>query len=62
MGVFGAGCDIEWTVTYDELLFIHSGHFTLKVGRAAYRRGPGDTLWFPREALPRGAAGRGLGA
>ena len=49
MGVFGAGSDVEWTVTYDELLFIHSGHFTLKVGEAVYRAGPGDTLWIPRD-------------
>lgn len=49
MGVFGAGCDIEWTVTYDELLFIHKGNFTLKVGEAVFRAGPGDTLWIPRD-------------
>ena len=49
MGVFGAGSDVEWTVTYDEILFIHSGHFTLKVGGVVYRAGPGDTLWIPRD-------------
>ena len=49
MGVFGAGCDVEWTVTYDEFLFIHAGHFTLKVGDKIYAAGPGDTLWIPRD-------------
>ena len=36
MGIFGAGCDSEWTVTYDEFLFIHSGNLALKVGEEVY--------------------------
>lgn len=48
-GVFGAGCDIEWTVTYDEFLFIHKGHFSLRVGEDVYAAGPGDTLWIPKD-------------
>ena len=48
-GVFGAGTNIKWTVTYDEFLFIHSGHFQLKVGDATFNAGPGDTLWIPKD-------------
>ena len=48
IGVF-EGCEMEWTVTYDELLFIHEGNFTLRVGDAAYNAGPGDTLWIPKD-------------
>ena len=48
IGVF-EDCAIEWTVTYDELLFIHEGNFTLRVGDAAYHAGPGDTLWIPKD-------------
>lgn len=47
-GVFGAGCHMDWTVTYDELLFIHAGRFRLKVGNDMFHAGPGDTLWIPR--------------
>lgn len=47
IGVFDAGSDIQWTVTYDEVLFIHDGDFRLKVGDAVYHAGPGDTLWIP---------------
>ena len=46
IGIFDAGCDIPWTVTYDEVLFIHLGHFKLRVGETVYNAGPGDTLWI----------------
>ncbi|MFQ5959214.1 MAG: cupin domain-containing protein [Alphaproteobacteria bacterium] len=42
-------CAVEWTVTYDEVLFITEGDFTLRVGDRAYRAGPGDVLWIPRD-------------
>lgn len=48
-GVFGAGTDMEWTVTYDEFLFIHKGNFQLKVGDEVFHAGPGDTLWIPKD-------------
>ncbi len=48
LGVFGAGCDIEWEVTYDEFLFIHQGNFKLRIGDEVFEAGPGDTLWIPR--------------
>jgi ethanolamine utilization protein EutQ len=48
-GVFGAGSNVEWTVTYDELLFIHSGQFQLKVGDEVFHAVPGDTLWIPKD-------------
>jgi len=48
-GVFGAGCDIEWTVTYDEFIFIHQGCLKLKIADDIYDAGPGDTLWIPKD-------------
>ncbi len=42
-------CRIEWTVTYDEILFITEGNFTLRVDDDAYHAGPGDTLWIPKD-------------
>jgi len=48
IGVF-ENCQIEWTVTYDEVLFIKDGNFTLRVGDKAYRAGPGDILWIPKD-------------
>ncbi len=48
IGVFEK-CEIEWTVTYDEVLFIKEGKFTLQVGDKTYRAGPGDILWIPKD-------------
>ena len=48
IGVFES-CSIEWTVSYDEVLFIKDGNFTLRVGDKAYRAGPGDILWIPKD-------------
>lgn len=47
IGIFDAGCNIPWTVTYDEVLFIHEGNFKLRVGEEVFNAGPGDTLWIP---------------
>jgi ethanolamine utilization protein EutQ len=46
IGVF-QDCAMEWTVTYDEVLFILSGEFRLKTKQGTYHAGPGDTLWIP---------------
>ncbi len=42
-------CANAWTVTYDEVLFIMEGELTLRVGDNAYRAGPGDVLWIPKD-------------
>lgn len=47
VGIFDAGCNIPWTVTYDEVLFIHDGKFKLRIGNDVFNAGPGDTLWIP---------------
>ena len=47
IGTFSAGCNMEWTVNYDEVLFIHSGLFELRVENKAYLAEPGDILWIP---------------
>ncbi len=49
IGIFDAGCNVSWTVTYDEVLFIHDGNFKLRVGEDVYNAGPGDTLWIPAD-------------
>jgi len=48
IGKFGAGCEMEWTVSYDEILFIHSGNFTLVASNQVFHASAGDTLWIPR--------------
>ena len=47
IGIFDAGCHVPWTVTYDEILFIHEGQFKLRVGDDVFNAGPGDSLWIP---------------
>ena len=42
-------CSIEWTVSYDEVLFIMAGRLTLRVGGDTWRAGPGDVLWIPKD-------------
>jgi ethanolamine utilization protein EutQ len=48
VGVF-ENCSMPWTVTYDEVLFIKEGDFTLRVGDESYHAGPGDILWIPKD-------------
>ena len=38
---------IDWTVTYDEVLFIHSGRLTLEFGGERHECVPGDIVWLP---------------
>lgn len=47
IGVFEQ-CEMEWTVTYDEVLFILDGDFRLKTTEGTFHAGPGDTLWIPQ--------------
>lgn len=46
IGVF-ENCQMEWTVTYDEVLFILIGQFRLETKEGTFHAGPGDTLWIP---------------
>jgi ethanolamine utilization protein EutQ (cupin superfamily) len=48
IGVF-ENISMPWTVTYDEVLFIKEGQFTLRVGDKAFHAGPGDILWIPKD-------------
>lgn len=41
------GVTIHWTVTYDEILFIHEGHLTIRTGQDRFDCGPGDIVWLP---------------
>ena len=47
IGVF-EDCSIPWHITYDEVIYILEGQFTLKVGDKIFKAGPGDVLWVPR--------------
>jgi len=47
IGVF-EDCSIPWHITYDEVIYILEGQFTLKVGDKIFEAGPGDVLWVPR--------------
>ena len=38
---------IDWTVTYDEVLFIHEGRLTIESGGERHDCGPGDIVWLP---------------
>jgi ethanolamine utilization protein EutQ len=39
---------IDWTVTYDEVLFIHEGHLRVEFDDRAEECGPGDIVWLPQ--------------
>jgi ethanolamine utilization protein EutQ len=49
----GAGLEIldhvsiQWTVTYDEVLFIHEGALTVTAGGRRFECRPGDIVWLP---------------
>ena len=47
IGVF-EDCSIPWHITYDEVIYILDGQFTLRVGDKIFKGGPGDVLWVPR--------------
>jgi ethanolamine utilization protein EutQ len=38
---------IAWTVTYDEVLFIHEGEMTIRTGGDRWACQPGDIVWLP---------------
>ncbi|MGH6718452.1 MAG: AraC family ligand binding domain-containing protein [Alphaproteobacteria bacterium] len=52
---FGAGfgtlqnCSLDWTVTYDEVLYIMAGTCSVKVRDQRYSMGPGDMVWLPKD-------------
>lgn len=39
---------IEWTVTYDEVLFVHEGEMTIATEGEQWRCKPGDIVWLPK--------------
>lgn len=38
---------IDWTVTYDEVLFIHEGTLTIELDDGRHDCTPGDIVWLP---------------
>jgi len=46
VGVFER-CSVEWTLDYDEVLFIIDGKLRLHVAEKIYEAGRGDVLWIP---------------
>lgn len=49
IGVFEAGFELEWTVTYDEMIFVHEGTFIVEIRGERYEAGEGDILWLPKD-------------
>lgn len=41
-------CSVAWTVLYDEVIFVHSGIFRLRVEDHIYEGKAGDILWIPK--------------
>jgi len=41
------GVTIDWTVTYDEVLFIHAGRLTVEFDGTRHDCEPGDIVWLP---------------
>jgi ethanolamine utilization protein EutQ len=41
------GVSIRWTVSYDEILFIHEGRITIHSGGESFECAPGDIVWLP---------------
>lgn len=48
IGKFEAGFELDWTVTYDEMIFVHEGIFIVEIDGQRYEGHPGDTLWLPK--------------
>ena len=42
---------IAWTVTYDEVLFIHEGEMTVASGGMRWLCQPGDIVWLPNGTM-----------
>ena len=39
--------EIDWTVSYDEILFIHEGALTIELDGVRHECTPGDIVWLP---------------
>ncbi len=39
---------IDWTVTYDEVLFVHEGEMSIVTGGEQWQCKPGDIVWLPK--------------
>lgn len=42
------GCDISWTLRYDEVCVVLAGNFQLVVGDDTLSAGQGDIIWIPK--------------
>lgn len=45
-GRYTKGESNEWTVTYDEVLVVHKGRFTVGFEGGAVTAGPGEIIWI----------------
>ena len=41
-------CSYDWTVTYDEILYILDGHLRVVVAEEKFDCDKGDAIWLPR--------------
>tara|TARA_B100000676_G_scaffold240537_1_gene241515 strand:- start:6861 stop:7214 length:354 start_codon:yes stop_codon:yes gene_type:complete len=40
-------CEMEWTVLYDEYIYILEGHLDLETKDGTFNMTPGDSIWLP---------------
>ncbi len=40
-------CDMEWTVLYDEYIYILEGQLVLETREGTFELNPGDGIWLP---------------
>ena len=40
-------CDIEWTVLYDEYIYVLEGQLDLETKEGTFHIAPGDGIWLP---------------
>lgn len=40
-------CSLEWTVQYDEYIYVVSGLLTMHTRAGKHELGPGDAIWLP---------------
>ncbi|WP_027855994.1 cupin domain-containing protein [Marinobacterium jannaschii] len=41
------GCEISWTLLYDEVIVVMEGTFRIRTPEALLEAKPGDVLWLP---------------
>ena len=43
------GANLDWTVKYDEVLFVLEGSITVTTLQGVFTAGPHDSIWLPKD-------------